>query len=92
MFARLLLNRLLEDICQAVISDVQSCFRSCIDTIDMIFSVRPILEKCLEQLVLLYQFLLDLTTAFDTVDCEAPWVILRKASHCPIFVNLIKHL
>ena len=59
---------------------------------DMIFSVRQLQEKCIEQRVPLYQVFVDLTKAFDTVNRDALWTILRKIGCPPTFVNLVKQL
>ena len=49
---------------------------------DMIFSARQLMEKCIEQRVPLYQVFVDLTKAFDTVNRSALWRILGKLG-CP---------
>ena len=48
----------------------------------MIFAVRQLQEKCLEQRQELYLLFLDLTKAFDTVSRPGLWSILSKLS-CP---------
>ena len=56
----------------------------------MIFSVRQVLEKCIEQNMNLVAVFIDLTKVFDTVNRDAIWVILSKLG-CPNkFVNLIR--
>ena len=56
----------------------------------MIFTVRQVQEKCIEQNMDLVAVFIDLTKAFDTVNKEALWVILSKLD-CPTkFVNLIR--
>ena len=92
VLARLLLNRLTEAICPAVIPESQSGFRSGRGTVDMIFSVRQVQEKCIEQQMPLYQVFVDLTKAFDTVNREALWRILTKIGCPPTFVNMFKEL
>ena len=59
---------------------------------DMIFSVRQLMEKCIEQRVPLYQVFVDLTKAFDTVNCSALWFILGKLGCPPQFVEMLKQL
>ena len=68
VLARLLLNRLTEDICPDVIPELQNGFRSGRGTVDMTFSVQQIKEKCIEEQKHLYQFFVDLTKAFDTLN------------------------
>ena len=92
VLARILLNRLMEDICPKVIPETQSGFRSGRGTVDMIFSARQIQEKCIEQHVPLYQVFVDLTKAFDTVNRDALWIILGKIGCPPTFVNMFKEL
>ena len=70
MLARFLLNRLTEDICPNIIPGLQNGFRSGRGTVDMIFSLRQIQEKRIEQLNPLYQDFVDLTKFFDTVNRE----------------------
>ena len=92
MLARLLLNRLPEDICPDVIPELQNGFISGRGTVDMIFSVWQIHEKCIKQQEPLYQVFVDLTKAFDTANREALWEILAKIG-CPSnFVIMFKEL
>ena len=92
VLARLLLNRLQTHICPKIIPEAQCGFRSNRGTTDMIFSVRQLVEKCIEQNVPLYQVFVDLTKAFDTVNRQAMWKILAKLG-CPEgFVRMIAEL
>ena len=92
VFAKLLLNCLLEWVCPTVIPESQCGFRAGCGTMDMIFSVRQLQEKCIEQRVPLYQVFVDLTKAFDTVNRSALWIILGKLGCPPEFVNMFKQL
>ena len=67
-------------------------FRSGRGTVDMIFSVRKIQEKCIEQQKPLYQVFVDLNKAFDTVNREALWKILTQIGCPSTFVNMFKEL
>ena len=92
IFSRILLNRLMDSVCPAAVSESQCGFRSGRGTTDMIFSARQLQEKCIEQQVPLYQVFVDLTKAFDTINRNALWTILGKLG-CPSkFVDLFKHL
>ncbi len=73
ILARILLNRLVKKI-----SGSSVWILSGRSTVDMVFAVRQIQEKCLEQQMDLYAVFIDLTKAFDTVNREALWTILRK--------------
>ena len=64
---KILLNRLNAHLDQAgLIPESQCGFRKERGTIDMIFTVRQLQEKCKEQNVDLYMTFVDLTKAFDT--------------------------
>ena len=92
VLARLLLNRLNFHICPRIIPEAQCGFRKGRGTRDMIFSVRQIQEKCLEQRVALFQVFVDLTKAFDTVNRNALWRVLSKLGCPPKFVRMIAEL
>jgi hypothetical protein len=57
----------------------------------MIFAVRQLQEKCIEQNIPLYAVFIDLTKAFDTVSREALWKMLLKFG-CPtkFVLNVLK--
>ena len=58
----------------------------------MVFTLRQIQEKSRELQKPLYMVFIDLTKAFDSVNCEVLWQVLERLS-CPSkFVNLIKQL
>ncbi|XP_063609394.1 uncharacterized protein LOC134783447 [Penaeus indicus] len=52
-----------------------------LSTTDMVFTVRQVQEKCIEQNLDFYAVFIDLTKAFHTVD-RALWVILARLG-CP---------
>lgn len=54
----------------------------------MIFTVRQLQEKCQDKD--LYQCIIDLTKAFNTVNSEAVWKIVSKLACPEIFVGLIR--
>ena len=92
VFAKILLNRLTKWICPRIIPESQCGFRAGRGTMDMIFSVRQLQEKCIEHQVALYQVFVDLTKAFDTVNRNALWIILGKLGCPPEFVEMFKQL
>ena len=67
ILTRVLLNRFISTIVQKITTESQCGFRSNRGTVDMIFVLRQIQEKCREQNVGLYSAFVDLTKAFDTV-------------------------
>jgi hypothetical protein len=84
--------RLVENILDENVSESQCGFRSNRGTADIIFAVRQLQEKSIEQNMPLYAVFIDLTKAFDTVSREALWKILLKLG-CPTkFVNVLKQL
>ncbi|KAL8597535.1 hypothetical protein ACOMHN_033406 [Nucella lapillus] len=58
----------------------------------MIFAVRQLQEKCLEQYQDLYVLFIDLTKAFDTVSRPGLWSILSKHSCPPKFISMVRSL
>ena len=89
IFARIILNRLVT-VSEANLPETQCGFRPGRSTVDMIFTVRQVQEKCLEQNLDLYSVFIDLTKAFDTVSREALWPILAKYGCPPKFVGMIR--
>uniref|UniRef100_K7E0P4 RNA-directed DNA polymerase n=1 Tax=Monodelphis domestica TaxID=13616 RepID=K7E0P4_MONDO len=90
ILACVILNRLLSSFSEQNLPESQCGFRPDHSTIDMVFTVRQMQEKCLEQNLSLYIVFIDLTKAFDTVNRDALWVILSKLG-CPAkFVKLIQ--
>ena len=92
VFSKVLSNRLIKWTCPNVMLESQCGFRTGRGTVDMIFSARQLMEKCIEQRVPLYQVFVDLTKAFDTVNRIALWIILGKLGCPPQFVELLKQL
>ena len=84
ILASVLLNRMNEHFEQSVLLPESQCgFRKNRETIDMIiFTARQLQKKCQEQNVDLYMTFVDLTKAFDTVNCEGLWKIMAEFG-CP---------
>ena len=90
ILARVILNRMIDSVAENALPDSQCGFRPGRSTVDMVFTVRQIQEKCTEQQVDLFACFIDLTQAFVTVNREALWIILSKLG-CPSkFINLIR--
>ena len=74
--------------------ETQCGFRSGQRTVDMIFTIRQLQEKCQKQRKDLFQVFNDFTKAFDTVNRKALWLILGKLG-CPekliSILNLFQH-
>ncbi|XP_014767882.1 uncharacterized protein LOC106867510 [Octopus bimaculoides] len=65
-FARIILKQL-QKLAERVLPESQCGFRSNRSTMDMIFSIRQLQEKCREQQLPLYIAFVNLAKAFDTV-------------------------
>ena len=90
ILARVILNNLVSAVSEESLPESQCGFRAGRSTIDMVFSVRQVQEKCIEQRMDLYAVFVDLTKAFDMVNREALWVILSKVG-CPRkFTHIIR--
>ncbi|TWW53305.1 RNA-directed DNA polymerase from mobile element jockey [Takifugu flavidus] len=90
ILARVILNRLISLVSEEALPETQCGFRPGRSTIDMVFTIRQIQEKCIEQHKDLFAVFIDLTKAFDTVNREALWSVLSKLG-CPRkFTNLIR--
>src|SRR6266516_2519150 len=61
-----------------VLSESQCGFRPNRGTADMIFAARQLQEKCRERNKDLYTVFVDLSKAFDTVNRDGLWAVLRR--------------
>ena len=87
-FARVLLNRL-QGLADRVYPEAQCGFRAARSTIDMVFSVRQLQEKCREQRRPLYLAFVDLTKAFDLVSREGLFALLKIIGCPPRLLSMI---
>ena len=92
VLAGIQLDRLNTHITPNVVSESQCGFRPNRGTTDMVFSLRQLQEKCIEQNLDLYHCFIDLSKAFDTINREELWVILGKCGCPPKFVSVVKSL
>ena len=73
-----------------VLPESQCEFRRSRSTIDMIFTLRQLQKKAVEQQQRLDIVFIDLLKAFDTVDRSKLWTLLRRYG-CPLtFVKITK--
>ena len=77
-----LLNRLSTHITPEAVPETQCGFRGNRSTVDMIFCLRQLQEKCIEQDRPLYMVFVNLSKAFDAVWRTGLWQVLRKYG-CP---------
>ena len=92
ILSRVLLNRLNKHISQNVLPETQCGFRSGRSTMDMVFCLRQVQEKCIEQNILLYVVFIDFSKIFDTVSQQGLWQVLKKYGCTEKFVNLTEAL
>lgn len=91
-FARILLNRLNVHITPDVLPETQCGFRNNRSTVDMIFCLRQLQEKCIEHNQPLYIVFVDFTKAFDTVGRRGLWQLLHKYGCPEKFTTMIESL
>ncbi len=70
VLAKVMLQRLINNITESMLHESQCGFRKNRSTIDMIFTARQLQEKCREQHQDMFMAFVDLSKAFDTVQRE----------------------
>ena len=88
LFARIALHRL-QKLADRIYPESQCGFRSKRSTIDMIFSLRQLQEKCREQHQPLYLAFIDLTKAFDLVSRDGLFKMLPLIGCPPKLLSII---
>ena len=89
VFARVILVRL-QKLAERVYPESQCGFRAERSTLDMVFSLCQLQEKCREQQMPLYVAFIDLTKAFDLVSREGLFRILLKIGCPPKLQSMIE--
>ena len=89
IFARVILKRL-QKLAERIYPESQCGFRAERSTIDMIFSLRQLQEKCREQHMPLYIAFIDLTKAFDIVSRDGLFKVLPKIDCPPKLQSMIE--
>ena len=92
IFARILLNRLSTHITPEVVPETQCGFSGNRSTVDMIFCLRQLQEKCIEQDRPMYMLFVDFSKAFDAVGRTRLWQLLRKYGCPEKFTTMIEAL
>ena len=87
-FARVILNRL-QKLAERVYPEAQCCFRRARSTIDRLFSLRQLQEKCREQQVPFDIAFIDLTKAIDLVSRSDMFQLLEKMGCPPNLLSMI---
>ena len=88
VFARVVLNRL-QSLAERVYPEAQCGFRAGRSTVDMVFSLRQLQEKCREQRQPLYLVFIDLTKAFDLVSRSGLFTLLQRIGCPPKLLKMI---
>ena len=89
LYARVVLKRL-QILAEDVYPESQCGFRRDRSTIDMIFTLSILKEKCREQHQPLYMAFIDLTKAFDLVSREELYTVLQKIGTPPKMLAAIR--
>ena len=89
LFARIALKRL-QVLAERVYPESQCGFRANRSTIDMVFSLRQLQEKCREQRQPLFVAFIDLTKAFDLVSRDGLFKILPRIGCPPRLLSIIR--
>ena len=90
VLAKIMLTRLLQHVVDLVLPESQCGFQRGRSTIDMIFVARQLQEEYHERHQDLYLAFVDLTKAFDTVNQDIFWNILRKFGCPPTFIAILQ--
>ena len=90
VLAKIMVSRLLEHVFDLVLPEFQCGFRRGRSTIEMIYVARQLQEECCEQHQDLYLAFVDLAKAFDTVNRDLLWNILRKFGCPPTFIAMLQ--
>jgi len=85
-----IMQKRLQKLAEEVLPESQCGFRPGRSTIDMIFTLRQLQEKCVEQNEQLVAVFVDFAKAFDTVDRQLLWDLLLRYGCPPTFVEVVK--
>lgn len=88
VLSRILLNRL-TPLSELLLPESQAGYRNDRGTVDMIFTIRQIQEKCREQQRPLFLLFYDLIKAFDRVPRDILWQVLSRLGCPPRFVGIV---
>ncbi|XP_053887204.1 uncharacterized protein LOC128838801 [Malaclemys terrapin pileata] len=90
VLARVLLNRLITHLEKGLLPESQCGFCKGHGTIDMIFAVRQLQEKCQEQNRELYPTFVDFMKAFNSVSRQGLWRIMSKFGCPDRFIRMVR--
>ena len=90
ILAKVLCNRLVEQVGERLIPETQCGFRAERGTCDMLFVARQLQEKCREQHRDLHMAFVDLSKAFDRVPRNMLWKVLERLGCPPHFISMVR--
>ena len=88
---RIILNRLKPQ-AEKIIAEEQAGFREKRSTMEQIFNLRVLAEKCLDHQKELYHVFIDFKKAFDRVWHDALWATMKKYNISPKLIELTQQL
>lgn len=91
ILAGILVNRLITNVSESNLPEIQCGFWPVHSTIDMVFAVHQVQEKCIKQQIDQYALFIDLTKALNADNKYSLWTILRKLG-CPCKFTTLIHL
>ena len=89
MTARIIQDRL-QKVAERELSESQCRFRGGRGCTDMTFTVRQLVEKSTKHTTKLYIIFVDLRKAYDSVPCEALWVVLKRLGVPDTLIDIVK--
>ena len=84
-----IINSRISILAESLQPESQCSYRTECGTVDMIFVILQLQEKCREQHQDLYLIFVDLTKAFDPVSCDSLWKILNRTGCPDKLVNIL---
>ena len=91
LFAKIIQKRL-QGVVEEVVPDSQCGFRKGRGCTDMIFCARQLVEKAREHNTKVFMLFVDLRKAYDSIPCQALWLVLQKYGIPAVMINLIRLL
>ena len=91
VFSRILLNRI-KEACDDHLREEQAGFRKGRSCADQIATLRIIVEQCVEWQSPLYATFVDFEKAFNSIDRETIWAVMRHYGIPTKIISIIKNL
>jgi hypothetical protein len=91
IFGKILVNRMKKEV-ENILRKEQAGFRTGGNTVNHIFTLRNIIEQCLEYNATLYLNFIDFSKAFDSIIRKRLWQILEMYGIPQKYINIIREL